>query len=513
MKVEEVGGEDVVEIIDEGERRGKGVAASGKGGAGQKRKQMGAQATKEEVRLREALEKREAEARELQAMVDVADKQLKEQERMGQRALDTLHEAHQVSERSMTAERERYRGKVRLELTPLLREAALLRRTEAERHLLIDQSEVGRMVSVANGMSVTEHWMDAERVKDMQRRARALQKEEEKLLDERQRSKRRAATLKMRQKKAESSGGGREGQAAPSPVASEGDNGGFARPAPVEWVDDDFYSVRLRDVRAEMAELLERLASLQVKKAQVMRAQKLKADELNSRFCIGEALHGKRYLLTELLGKGGFSEVFKAYDLHELRWVAIKVHQLNPQWSAERRSNYIKHAEREYDIHRGLEHPAVVKLLDVFGLSKERDRREGEGGNGVGGEADNYGFATVLEYCNGADLDFHLKQRGVLSERESRVIIRQLFRALLYFAQNRRIIHYDLKPGNLLFHDHHIKITDFGQPHTSAHLTSPHLTSPHPPRIPTAARAATADLRSVPPLPLPLSLAAWFRAE
>ena len=386
-------------------------------------------------------------------------------------------------------ELERYRGKVQHELLPLLRESALLRRAEAERQLLLDQSEVGRMVSVANGMSVTEHWMESERVKDTQKRLRTLQEEEERISDERQRSRRKAATLKMRQKKAE---GSREAPPlTPSPVAPEGvgDNGGFVKPAPVELVDDDFYSVRLRDVRVEMAELMERLASLQVKKAQVMRASKLKADELNSRFCIGEALHGGRYLLTELLGKGGFSEVFKAYDLTELRHVAIKVHQLNPAWSAERRSNYIKHAEREYDIHRGLEHPAVVKLLDVFGLSKERggggDRGGKEGCDGGGECVEQYGFATVLEYCNGADLDFHLKQRGVLSEKEARVIIRQLFRALQYLTQHsRRIIHYDLKPGNLLFHNHHIKITDFGTHHTdspsSLHSLTPHLRSPPP---------------------------------
>ena len=36
-----------------------------------------------------------------------------------------------------------------------------------------------------------------------------------------------------------------------------------------------------------------------------------------------------RYLLLNLLGKGGFSEVYKAYDLHEMMMVAIKIHQLN----------------------------------------------------------------------------------------------------------------------------------------------------------------------------------------
>jgi serine/threonine protein kinase len=44
-----------------------------------------------------------------------------------------------------------------------------------------------------------------------------------------------------------------------------------------------------------------------------------------------------RYLPQCLLGRGGFSEVWKALDLVELREVAVKVHQLNNQWSEERK--------------------------------------------------------------------------------------------------------------------------------------------------------------------------------
>lgn len=55
-----------------------------------------------------------------------------------------------------------------------------------------------------------------------------------------------------------------------------------------------------------------------------------------------------------------------------------------------------RHALREYNIHKALDHPRVVKLYDVF-------------------EIDANSFCTVLEYCDGHDLDFYLKQVCVLT--------------------------------------------------------------------------------------------------
>lgn len=59
---------------------------------------------------------------------------------------------------------------------------------------------------------------------------------------------------------------------------------------------------------------------------------------------------------------------------------------------------YNRHALREYNIHKALDHPRVVKLYDVF-------------------EIDANSFCTVLEYCDGHDLDFYLKQVSVQSSR------------------------------------------------------------------------------------------------
>lgn len=90
---------------------------------------------------------------------------------------------------------------------------------------------------------------------------------------------------------------------------------------------------------------------------------------------------------------------------------------------------FFRHALREYNIHKQLDHPRVVKLYDVF-------------------EIDANSFCTVLEYCDGHDLDFYLKQHKTIPEREARSVIMQVVSALKYLNEIKPpIIHYDLKPG------------------------------------------------------------------
>ena len=84
----------------------------------------------------------------------------------------------------------------------------------------------------------------------------------------------------------------------------------------------------------------------------------------------------------------------QAFDLNELREVAVKIHQLHSSWNEAKKASYVRHALREYSIHRGLAHARIVALLDIF-------------------EIDANTFATVLELCTGGDLDTHLKEHQV----------------------------------------------------------------------------------------------------
>lgn len=156
-------------------------------------------------------------------------------------------------------------------------------------------------------------------------------------------------------------------------------------------------------------------------------------------------LLNKRYQLVSLLGKGGFSEVYKAYDLKNMRFVACKIHQLNPHWSLSSRSNYIRHALRENQVHRFLKHLNIVEHFDSV-------------------EIDSNSFCTVLEFCNGPNLSTYLKSNKTINEREAKMIVRQILSGLLFLNQKHdaKIIHYDLKPQNILFNNGIPKISDFG---------------------------------------------------
>lgn len=95
------------------------------------------------------------------------------------------------------------------------------------------------------------------------------------------------------------------------------------------------------------------------------------------------------------------------------------------------KNDFFRHAIREKDIHKTLDHSRIVKLYDVFTI-------------------DLNSFCTVLEFCGGNDLDFYLKQNKLIPEKEARSIIMQVVSALRHLNEIKPpVIHYDLKPGKI----------------------------------------------------------------
>lgn len=138
-------------------------------------------------------------------------------------------------------------------------------------------------------------------------------------------------------------------QSAPNPAVSEveeGESQDFD-----QMLKQELLKSRLNTIRKQQQECQDELVRLEHDKEAHIRESRRLRDESDSVYGKYPVLN-KHYQIVELLGKGGFSEVWRAYDLQNLCDVAIKIHQLNPSWSDDRRSSYIRHALREGNIQK-----------------------------------------------------------------------------------------------------------------------------------------------------------------
>ncbi|KAM3398736.1 serine/threonine-protein kinase TOUSLED isoform X1 [Capsicum galapagoense] len=305
-------------------------------------------------------------------------------------------------------------------MSELLISVSKAERQEARMKVRQESLRLGNVGVIRAGTIISEAWEDGQALKDLNAQLRNLLETKEAI--ERQRK-----LLKKRQPD-KSDGGDVEGG------LQEEDS----------LIQDEIYKSRLASIKREEDMIMRERDRYELEKGRLIREMKRIRDEDGSRFNNFQILN-HRYALLNLLGKGGFSEVYKAFDLVDHRYVACKLHGLNAQWSEEKKRSYMRHAIREYNIHKSLVHHHIVRLLEIF-------------------EIDHNTFCTVLEYCSGKDLDAVLKATPVLPEREARIIIVQIFQGLIYLnKKSQRIIHYDLKPGNVLFDELGVaKVTDFG---------------------------------------------------
>ncbi|PWT80090.1 MAG: hypothetical protein C5B57_12760 [Blastocatellia bacterium] len=142
------------------------------------------------------------------------------------------------------------------------------------------------------------------------------------------------------------------------------------------------------------------------------------------------------YRLTALLGAGGIGEVYRAHDTRLGRDVAIKV--LRHEFSAD--SDQIARFEREARVLASLHHPHICTLHDVG-----RDT----------------GIAFfVMEHLEGETLQQRLT-RGPFDISEVSDLALALADAL-EAAHAKKIIHRDIKPGNIFLTARGPKFLDFG---------------------------------------------------
>lgn len=314
------------------------------------------------------------------------------------------------------------------------------RKTRAEARRVLHQRhfELGQVAMWPNGREV---WVEGNAVRELI----PLEAETQARREEVEALKRSAHALVRQLTKQERD---REDSAAGPPDAAVGGSGTDAL---VEAQKE--YHLR----SAELAAILGQISSFQKRREELEREKKafMKevrriSDEDASQFVAVDAIGpDSRYLLMSLLGKGGFSEVWRAFDLIDGQYVACKIHKIDRAWSQQVMDNYRRHAERELDIMRQLNHPNLTRQYNVFQLSDTM-------------------FVSVMEHCHGMDLDTYLKRYGSMGEKDAQLVVRQMVCGLLYLGNlDNPVIHYDLKPANILLQSDgttimEIKITDFG---------------------------------------------------
>lgn len=146
----------------------------------------------------------------------------------------------------------------------------------------------------------------------------------------------------------------------------------------------------------------------------------------------------RRYSRGRFLGKGGFAKCFEITDLESKQVFAGKIVPkalILKQHQREKMSS-------EIAIHKSLNHPNVVGFHGFF-------------------EDDDFVF-VVLELCRRRSLLELHKRRKAVTEPEARYFMMQLLKGVQYL-HNNRIIHRDLKLGNIFLNDEmDLKIGDFG---------------------------------------------------
>ncbi len=155
-----------------------------------------------------------------------------------------------------------------------------------------------------------------------------------------------------------------------------------------------------------------------------------------------ETLLGKRlenkYELTEIIGIGGMSVVFKARDILLDRIVAIKV--LLPELAADPslRERFLREARTSANLN----HPNIITI------------------HTVGVENNIYYF--VMDYIEGETLEDVIKKQAPLDFNKTKNIVKDVLLAIDY-AHSRNVIHRDIKPGNIIIsREGRCIVTDFG---------------------------------------------------
>jgi len=142
--------------------------------------------------------------------------------------------------------------------------------------------------------------------------------------------------------------------------------------------------------------------------------------------------------LLKVLGRGSFGKVMQVRKKSDGKIYAMKI--LKKRAIIAR--NQVEHTKAERKILQSLQHPFLMTLRYAF-QSKEK-------------------LYFVLDYFQGGELFFHLKNNRRFPEDVARIYVGEIALALGHL-HSLQVIYRDLKPENILLDDNgHVCLTDFG---------------------------------------------------
>lgn len=146
----------------------------------------------------------------------------------------------------------------------------------------------------------------------------------------------------------------------------------------------------------------------------------------------------QRYRIEKLIGTGGMSCVFLAYDIKNNAYVAVKV--LKPDIA--KNEEAVRRFENEAKAIAMLSHPNIVSIYTV---SIDSDTKY-----------------IAMEYVNGETLKSYLKNNGPLDFDKTIELSLSILGALEQ-VHDKGVVHQDIKPSNMIFDkEGQVKLADFG---------------------------------------------------
>ncbi|MBE6297706.1 MAG: hypothetical protein E7088_04315 [Bacteroidales bacterium] len=171
----------------------------------------------------------------------------------------------------------------------------------------------------------------------------------------------------------------------------------------------------------------------------------------------GTILKNGNYTIEGVLGNGGFGITYRAIQSGLERVVAIKEFFLDDYCERSGSTSQVVYGVtsatsiatrlkekflKEAQLVSQLKCRNIVEIYDVF-------------------EENNTAY-YVMEYIPGMNLSDYIKQNGPMTEQQALPVIAQVANALEYI-HNRKILHLDVKPANIMFRDNNeVVLIDFG---------------------------------------------------